>query len=169
MIIEHKSLSPSSCILYFSNPFSFHGTFYSSDKENLPLPLKNIIETSLVKDFLLTSDFIYILANSSQDLEPLKAITLAEFDDFDNIRTSHIAPLSNLTNKINLILSLIIAPHLQRDGGNIELTSINDNTITVRFLGKCHGCPYAMRTLKEHVEKNITRYLPHIKEVKLAW
>jgi hypothetical protein len=26
-----------------------------------------------------------------------------------------------------------------------------------------------MRTLKEHVEKNITRYLPHIKEVKLAW
>ena len=168
MIIEHKSLSPSSCILYFSNPFSFHGTFYSSDTPLFPSPLKNIIDTTLAKEFLLTSDFIYISATSSQDLEPLKAITLAEFDDFDNIRTSHIASQSNLTNKINLILSLIVAPHLQRDGGNIELTSINDNTITVRFLGKCHGCPYAMRTLKEHVEKNITRYLPHIKEVKLA-
>jgi len=168
MIIEHKALTPNSCLLYFSNPFSFYGTFHNMDQQDIPLPLKNIIDTSLLNEAILTSDFIYISSKSPTDFETIKAITLAEFDDFDKIRSSHIAPLTNLTHKIKLILSLIIAPHLQRDGGNIELVSINNQTITVRFLGKCHGCPYAMRTLKEHVEKNITHYIPQIKEVNLA-
>ena len=169
MLIEHKPLTPTSCLLYFSHSFNFNGCFYSLDKTDLPKPLENLLKTDLAKEVLLTSDFIYIVSQTPETLSTLKALTLAEFDDFDNIRTSHIAPYTNLQNKISLILSLIISPFLQRDGGNIELVSITSNTIKVKFLGKCHGCPYAMRTLKEHVEKNIIRYLPQIKEVQLAW
>ena len=32
--------------------------------------------------------------------------------------------------------------------------------------GSCKGCPYAMRTLKDGVERILKTYIPEVKEVK---
>ncbi|MBR5598946.1 MAG: NifU family protein [Alphaproteobacteria bacterium] len=75
--------------------------------------------------------------------------------------------MENMTHKITKILKLIIAPFLNKDGGDIEFSSYENNTVYVKFLGKCNGCPYAARTLKERVEKNLVSYLPEVKKAEL--
>ncbi len=35
-----------------------------------------------------------------------------------------------------------IKPYLQADGGDVELVSVDDGVVKVRFLGGCSGCPF---------------------------
>ena len=68
-----------------------------------------------------------------------------------------------------IVLSLIdarIRPALNKDGGDIEIKKYEDGVLEVELTGKCAGCPYAMRTLKDGVEKILKNYIPQIKEVK---
>jgi len=46
-----------------------------------------------------------------------------------------------------------ISPDLQNDGGDIEYVGMNGNTVTVRLVGSCAGCPMSQMTLKNGVER----------------
>lgn len=169
MIIERKQISPSELLLFFPKALPINGTFYSNQEPcaNLEL-LNNIFETNLTKQLLLTSDFLYIESISDKALDDLETICIAEIDDFSSSQNEIItASQENIKEKILIILKTIVAPFLQKDGGDIKLNNYQNRTVTVEFLGKCNGCPYAKITLKERVEKNLIRYLPEIKEVVL--
>lgn len=59
-----------------------------------------------------------------------------------------------------------VRPYLQSDGGDIELIDVNnDLEVKVKLTGACHGCPYAMQTLKAGVEQAIMKEVPEIKRV----
>jgi len=58
-----------------------------------------------------------------------------------------------------------IRPHLQADGGDVELLDVNDGTVTVRLTGACVGCPMATMTLKNGVERIIKEHVPEVIEV----
>ena len=59
-----------------------------------------------------------------------------------------------------------VRPYLQNDGGDIDLIEITDDlTVKVKLTGACHGCPYAMQTLKAGVEQAIIQEVPEIKRV----
>ena len=59
-----------------------------------------------------------------------------------------------------------VRPMLQRDGGDIELVSIEeDKTVKVRLQGACKGCPGAAMTLKMGVERVMKERVPEVKEV----
>ena len=58
-----------------------------------------------------------------------------------------------------------IRPHLQADGGDIELLDVNDGTVTVRLTGACGGCPMAAMTLKQGVEAALKEAFPELEEV----
>ena len=59
-----------------------------------------------------------------------------------------------------------VRPYLQSDGGDIELLEVNDDLeVKVKLTGACHGCPYAMQTLKAGVEQAIMKEVPEIKSV----
>lgn len=168
MQIERKQLNDKESILFFSNTLQIVGTLLVTKKVAPEFGiLENIFATQLADTILLTKDFLYLKSISSKDLQDLEMISLAELDDFTVSITSINAPTINSIEKIEIILKTIVAPFLQKDGGDIRLSQYKDNTVYVKFLGKCHGCPYAERTLKERVEKNLIRYLPEIKEVKL--
>ncbi|MBD3296295.1 MAG: NifU family protein [Candidatus Omnitrophica bacterium] len=60
-----------------------------------------------------------------------------------------------------------IRPLLQRDGGDIELVSVEDGGIvTVRLQGACSGCPMSQMTLKSVVEQTIKKEVPEVTRVK---
>ncbi len=62
-----------------------------------------------------------------------------------------------------------VRPQLASHGGNVELVSIDaPDTVTVRLLGACDGCPAAGLTLSEGVEKSIREYCPEIAKVVKA-
>jgi Fe-S cluster biogenesis protein NfuA len=59
-----------------------------------------------------------------------------------------------------------VRPMLQRDGGDVELVSIDANgSVKVRLKGACGSCPMSTMTLKMGVEKFLKEQIPEIKEV----
>ncbi len=59
-----------------------------------------------------------------------------------------------------------VRPALQRDGGDIELVSVEENgVVKVRLRGACGACPMSTMTLKMGVEKYLKQQIPEVKEV----
>ena len=59
-----------------------------------------------------------------------------------------------------------VRPMLQRDGGDIELVSVDESgTVKVRLRGACGSCPMSTMTLKMGVEKALKQEVPGVKEV----
>jgi Fe-S cluster biogenesis protein NfuA len=60
-----------------------------------------------------------------------------------------------------------VRPHLQADGGDIELVGVNEETgvVEVRLQGACKGCPGAAMTLKMGVERILKEKVPAVTEV----
>ncbi|MDR0956493.1 MAG: NifU family protein [Endomicrobium sp.] len=60
-----------------------------------------------------------------------------------------------------------IRPHLQADGGNVELIDISeDGIVKVKLKGACSSCPMATMTLQHGVTNAIKEAVPEIKEVQ---
>jgi Fe-S cluster biogenesis protein NfuA len=58
-----------------------------------------------------------------------------------------------------------IRPHLEADGGNIELIDVQDGIVKVRLMGACGSCPMSQMTLKRGVEARLKAKIPEVKEV----
>ncbi len=170
MVIEEKNLSSEETILFFPTPLPIRGTFYHSpNTSSASQLLDNIAQTNLAHTLLLTTDFLYIKSQAPNSLEDLTTLALAEIDDYlETAPSPQHAPETHTLEKINIILKTIIAPFLQKDGGDIKLESFENGIVKVHFLGKCNGCPYAEKTLKNRVEKNLICYLPEVHEAVLV-
>jgi Fe-S cluster biogenesis protein NfuA len=59
-----------------------------------------------------------------------------------------------------------IRPQIQGDGGDVELVSVDKQTVKVRLTGHCAGCPMAAMTLKQGVEALIKERVPEIQKVE---
>jgi Fe-S cluster biogenesis protein NfuA len=58
-----------------------------------------------------------------------------------------------------------IRPHLQADGGDVELVDVTDGKVTVKLTGACGGCPMAAMTLEMGIEEILKKEIPQIKDV----
>ena len=67
----------------------------------------------------------------------------------------------DLTKKVENALEEI-RPFLINDGGNVELISIKNNIVEVRFLGACDSCSINKMTLKNGIEAVVIRHVPQI-------
>ena len=59
-----------------------------------------------------------------------------------------------------------IRPHLQADGGNVELVDVEDGIVRVRLTGACAGCPMSQMTLKQGIEGYVKRAIPEVVSVE---
>jgi len=58
-------------------------------------------------------------------------------------------------------------PHLQVDGGDVELVDVSDDgVVKVRLTGACAGCPMSQMTLKWGVENYLKKKIPEVKTVE---
>ncbi|MDR3275247.1 MAG: NifU family protein [Endomicrobium sp.] len=58
-------------------------------------------------------------------------------------------------------------PHLQADGGNVEVVDVSeDGIVKVKLTRSCNGCPMAAMTLQYSITDAIKQAVPEIKEVK---
>ena len=60
-----------------------------------------------------------------------------------------------------------IRPHIQADGGDIELVEVDESKgiVKVRLKGACVGCPMAQMTLAEGVGRNLKEKVKGVKDV----
>jgi Fe-S cluster biogenesis protein NfuA len=60
-----------------------------------------------------------------------------------------------------------VRPHLQIDGGDVELVEVQeDGVVKVKLTGACAGCPMSQMTLKWGVENYLKKKVPKVKEVQ---
>ena len=72
----------------------------------------------------------------------------------------------SLKEKVEKALETV-RPHLQADGGNVELIDVSeDGIVFVKLTGACGTCPMATMTLQYGVTNAIKQAVPEIKEVK---
>jgi len=64
----------------------------------------------------------------------------------------------------------MIRPMLQRDGGDVELVDVNEDTgiVKVRLTGACKGCPMSQMTLKAGIERYLRSEVPGVRGVEPA-
>jgi Fe-S cluster biogenesis protein NfuA len=69
--------------------------------------------------------------------------------------------LANINEAINEV-----KPYLKADGGDVELVALTpDNTVKVRLIGACDGCPFSVMTLRAGIEQAIRKKFPDLKEL----
>lgn len=73
-----------------------------------------------------------------------------------------------LKDDVEEVVESQIRPVLSRDGGNISVVNVDENTGTVKveLLGACKGCPMSQMTLAMFVEEQLKQNLPNVKKVE---
>lgn len=175
MNIEIQTTPDKNIINFFPDqPVSNQGRAEFVDRKSLrksPLA-EQIFDIGNITSLFITSDMISVTKNDEADWAELKPLILAEIMDFLAVGTELSAPqtTSNETNEtiqaVNALLNARIRPAVKRDGGDIKFIDFNNGIVTVEMQGSCKGCPYAMRTLKDGVEKILKSYIPEVKEVR---
>jgi Fe-S cluster biogenesis protein NfuA len=60
-----------------------------------------------------------------------------------------------------------IRPHLQADGGDVQLVDVTaDGVVSLKLTGACGCCPMAQMTLQQGVTRILKQEVPEIKEIK---
>ena len=70
-----------------------------------------------------------------------------------------------MREKVEEILNMV-RPHLQADGGDVELIEVTDDgVVKVILQGACGSCPMATMTLRMGIERTLKEKVPGVKEV----
>lgn len=75
-----------------------------------------------------------------------------------------VTPSATVEDQIKEALELI-RPAIQMDGGDIQLSSVEEGTVTVQLYGTCESCPISPVTLKQGVERLLKERVQGINEV----
>jgi Fe-S cluster biogenesis protein NfuA len=59
-----------------------------------------------------------------------------------------------------------IRPAMEADAGGVDLVSIDDGAVTVRFKGTCLDCPSSPLTLRYGIEMTLRSKLPWVTKVR---
>ena len=71
---------------------------------------------------------------------------------------------SNLKDRIEQALETI-RPYLRKDGGDVEIVSIEKDSLILKLLGACSSCEMSEMTMTAGIEEAIKRAVPEIKTV----
>ena len=68
----------------------------------------------------------------------------------------------DLKTRVFQVLSEVVKPALQRDGGDIELLDITDGIVHVRLHGACSGCPTTIMAVIMGIEQELRTRVPEV-------
>ena len=112
-----------------------------------------IFDIGGVESVLIAPDMVSVVKTDDASWDDLSPQIMAEI-------------LDDLMKKISGLVAARIRPALNKDGGDIIIKNFAGGVLYVELTGKCTGCPYAMRTLKDGVEKILKNYIPEVLEVR---
>lgn len=130
---------------------------------------EQIFDIGGIASLFITADMISVTKQDNASWDEIKPIILAELMDYlstgEDIITNETSE-NNAEDQIKALLNARIRPAVKKDGGDIKFISFENGIVLVEMQGACKGCPYAMRTLKEGVERILKTYIPEVKEVR---
>ena len=127
---------------------------------------EQIFDLGGIKSLFITADMISVTKEESASWEELKPLIMAEIMDYlatgEEVVVKENGEDDNVVGQITALLNARIRPAVKKDGGDIKFVSFEDGIVLVEMQGACKGCPYAMRTLKDGVEKILKTYIPEV-------
>ncbi|MBE6458906.1 MAG: NifU family protein [Alphaproteobacteria bacterium] len=175
MIIETQLTPDDNVINFFApEPLLRSGTAEFADTKSLrksPLAEK-LFDLGGIASLFISNDMVSVTKEENIPWDMLKPQIMAEIMDYLStgedvlVETSDNTPEDEIIGQIKGLLNARIRPAVKKDGGDIEFKYFKDGIVYVEMQGSCKGCPYAMVTLKEGVEKILKDYIPVIKEVR---
>lgn len=79
-----------------------------------------------------------LLADRAEEVEPIAEKEPSSSQTFRDKESEQALILATLAS---------LRPHLQADGGDVELVTFNDDTVVIRLSGSCLGCGMAEQTI----------------------
>ena len=173
MIIEIQETPDNSVVNFFPpQPLLRQGSAEFVDAKSIrksPLA-ERIFDLGGILSLFITSDMISVTKMPEASWEELKPLIMAEIMDYlstgEEVVTETTDGENNVVGQITSLLNARIRPAVKRDGGDIKFISFEDGVVLVEMQGACKGCPYAMRTLKDGVERILKTYIPEVREVR---
>lgn len=132
-----------------------------------------IFDLGGVESVLMTKDMISVTKSSDADWNNLKSLIMAEIMDYVATGASPvISPKEKqdeeIFQEVCALIEARIRPAIKKDNGDIAVKKYENGIVYVQLSGNCSGCPYAMVTLKDGVEKILKSYIPQVNEVRPA-
>jgi Fe-S cluster biogenesis protein NfuA len=59
-----------------------------------------------------------------------------------------------------------VRPYLNSHGGDVQLISVAGDSVRLRLIGSCNGCPSSSLTLKTAVEKSVFEAAPEVTSIQ---
>lgn len=172
MVIEIQETPDINVINFFpSEQLLRSGTAEFVDAKSIrksPLA-EQIFDLGGIKSLFITADMVSVTKEDDASWDELKPLVMAEMMDYLSTGEEVMPGESSSENVVEQITSLLnarIRPAVKKDGGDIKFISFEDGIVLVEMQGACKGCPYAMRTLKDGVEKILKTYIPQVREVR---
>lgn len=177
MIIETQKTADTEVMNFFPPVKllkSGHAEFIDSKSIRRSPLAEKLFDLGGIKSIFMTEELISITKNPDADWDDLKPQILAEIMDHISLGEETIVNTEdvgsqekdNIIGQIIGLLNARIRPAVKQDGGDIVFKSFEDGIVYVEMKGNCAGCPYALVTLKEGVEKILKTYIPQAKEVR---
>lgn len=176
MLIETQN-TPDTNVINFFPPVkilkSGHAEFVD-EKSIRKSPLaEKIFDLGGIASVFMTEEMISVTKKTESSWDELKPLILAEIMDHLSLGEEVFIDVNENTATDNEIIGQIIGllnarirPAIKQDGGDIVFKSYENGIVYVEMKGNCVGCPYALVTLKEGVEKILKNYIPQVKEVR---
>lgn len=67
----------------------------------------------------------------------------------------------NLEEQVKEMLETL-RPMLQQDGGDLEFVKMDGKVVSLKLVGHCGSCPYALMTLKQGIESKLRELDPEL-------
>ncbi len=73
---------------------------------------------------------------------------------------------TGLATRVSRVIEML-RPHIQSQGGEVELDVVEDNVVFVHIRGTGHGCSSTLPRLKSEVEEVLRQHVPEIERVEI--
>lgn len=173
MIIEIQETPDANVVNFFTpEPLLREGTAEFVDAKSVrrsPLA-EQIFDLGGIHSLFITTDMVSVTKTENASWEALKPQIMAEIMDYlatgEEVIAAEESSSADTVNQIVALLNARIRPAVKKDGGDIKFVSFDNGIVFVEMQGSCKGCPYAMRTLKDGVERILKTYIPEVREVR---
>ena len=169
MRIETQLAADNNIMHFFAESgFPVKGSVEFSDAKSLrrsPLA-ENIFDLGGVTSVVITPDCLSVTKEEGALWDDLKPQVLAEIMDFLSRDEAPVREgeetAEDVVHNIVGLLNARIRPAIRKDGGDIVFRGFENGIVYVELQGKCVGCPYSQRTLKDGVEKLLRTYIKEV-------
>jgi len=136
-----------------------------------------LFKIPLVRGVFLGPDYVTITkANVGEwkEITPMVGAAIADFmatgadpmpEGGDHKDTEILPDDDETTVKLKELISEMIRPEIQKDGGDLVFHGVEDGWVKLQLTGSCVGCPSSTETLQGGIDGLLKHYLPDLKGV----